>query len=527
MAGNGKDLLLGKLTLNIKDVEDKAKKVEKLLDSMKQKSDNFSSSDGVKGLSKAFQDLANSAPQIKQNFSQISGVLKSATNQLTAFHSAMRKVYDLESRPKTKDQLEYNRLIKEQFEVNKRIAQLESTQRTTIGDSGRIAAEKELATLRLKESGIQREIENLRKNGISNTQKEVELARQLDAIKTNIAVKESKADSSSKQKQYNALLNEQLKIEKQLATMRDLAQNGSTDSVKTVASGELLRLEQERQYILSQISSLQEQGIKNTALEEKNARSLAEHEAKIALMRGKATEQLTVQTNQWDKIVASVTHLATSALWRTITNTFRDATNYVSSFYDALNEIRIVTGMTEEQASVVGEDYIKMAKEMSVSSAEIASAAVEFYRQGLSEEETDKRIEWATKYAKIAGIEFDEAAELVTAATNSMGVDIQRVVDVFSYLGDASASGADEIGIAMQRASGAANEAGLSFEWLGAYIATVSERTRQAPEVIGTAFNSIMARLHNIKAKGFNEEDETKINEAVDCNRTCNVVTHY
>ena len=56
-------------------------------------------------------------------------------------------------------------------------------------------------------------------------------------------------------------------------------------------------------------------------------------------------------------------------------------------------------------------------------------------------------------------------------------------------------------------------EAGLSFEWLGAYIATVSEKTRQAPELIGTAFNSMMSRLHTIRKTGFNEEDETQIND--------------
>lgn len=94
-----------------------------------------------------------------------------------------------------------------------------------------------------------------------------------------------------------------------------------------------------------------------------------------------------------------------------------------------------------------------------------------------------------------------------------MELEAQKVADVFVYLGDASASGADEIGIAMQKASASAQEAGVSFEWLGAYIAAVSEKTRQAPEVIGTAFNSIMARLHNIKATGFNEEDATRVND--------------
>lgn len=150
---------------------------------------------------------------------------------------------------------------------------------------------------------------------------------------------------------------------------------------------------------------------------------------------------------------------------------------------------------------------------MSVSATEIATAAVEFWRQGLSEDEVDRRLVATTQYAKISAMEFDEAAELITAATNTMEISAQRVVDVFAYLGDASASGPDEIGIAMQKASASAMEFGLSFEWLGAYIATISEQTRLAPEVIGTSINSIMARLHSIKQKGFSEEDETRIND--------------
>jgi len=91
--------------------------------------------------------------------------------------------------------------------------------------------------------------------------------------------------------------------------------------------------------------------------------------------------------------------------------------------------------------------------------------------------------------------------------------NIERIVDVFLYLGDTAATSGEEIGKAMQKASASATEFGLSFEWLGTYIATVAEQTRQAPESIGNAFNSMLARLHNIKQKGFNEEDETKIND--------------
>ena len=160
---------------------------------------------------------------------------------------------------------------------------------------------------------------------------------------------------------------------------------------------------------------------------------------------------------------------------------------------------------------------------MSVSATEVAKAAVEFWRQGLGEDETEKRLKASIQYAKISAMEFDEAAELITAATNTMEVSAQHVADIFAYLGDASASGADEIGIAMQKASASAVEFGLSFEWLGAYIATISEKTRQAPEVIGTSLNSIMARLHSIKAKGYNEEDATQINDVAKALATIDV----
>lgn len=133
------------------------------------------------------------------------------------------------------------------------------------------------------------------------------------------------------------------------------------------------------------------------------------------------------------------------------------------------------------------------------------------------------RLEETIKYAKISGLEFQTAAELVTAATNSMDLSADRVVDVFAYLGDASASGADEIGTAMQKASAAAQEFGLSFEWLGSYIAVISEKTRLAPEVIGTSINAMLARLHAIRSTGYNSEDETKINDIAKALDTVNV----
>lgn len=189
------------------------------------------------------------------------------------------------------------------------------------------------------------------------------------------------------------------------------------------------------------------------------------------------------------------------------------AVEYASTYYDKLNEIRVVTGKTEQEAEQIGASYRKLAKEMKVTSTELSQAAVKFYRQGLNDTQVNKRLESVTKYAKIANIEFDTAAELVTAATNSMDVDVDRVIDVFMRLGDSAATSGEEVGKAMQKAAASASTFGVDFEWLATWITTVSEKLRTAPETIGNAFNTMMARMHSIKQKGYNDEDTTKIND--------------
>lgn len=205
--------------------------------------------------------------------------------------------------------------------------------------------------------------------------------------------------------------------------------------------------------------------------------------------------------------------VATMVLLRGIRSLWNNMTEYAETYYDKMNEIRVVTGKTEEDAEALGERYRDLAREMKVSSTSIAEAAVTYFRQGLGDEDVEERLRYTTMYAKVAGVEFSQAAELMTAAMNGMGLSADHVADVWLYLGDSAGTSGEEIGLAMQKTAASADMVGLSFEKLGAYIATMSEKTRQAPQVIGTALSSMFARLQQIKEKGFNEEDETRIND--------------
>ena len=232
---------------------------------------------------------------------------------------------------------------------------------------------------------------------------------------------------------------------------------------------------------------------------------------------------------KWTNTLVSIAGAASLAVLK---KQWSEAINYATEYYDRLNEIRVVTMKTESEAKKIGQDMRNLAKEMKVTSTELSKAAVTFYRQGLTDSEVQDRLKWVTEYAKIANIEFDEAAQLMTSAINTMGDSIEQsgfanvvehIADVWLYLGDNAATSGEEIGKAMQKASASAQAFGLSFEWLGTYIATVSEQTRQAPEQIGTAFNTMFARMHQIKAKGFNDDDAKTINDVAKALATINV----
>ena len=73
------------------------------------------------------------------------------------------------------------------------------------------------------------------------------------------------------------------------------------------------------------------------------------------------------------------------------------------------------------------------------------------------------------------------------------------------YVGDAVATGADEVGIAMQKTAASAGIANLTLEQTSAIIGTISSITREAAEVIGTSVNAMISRYAKITQTGMNQ----------------------
>lgn len=315
--------------------------------------------------------------------------------------------------------------------------------------------------------------------------------------------------STAKQEAYNNALRENLRVSKEIISLEGKkSSSGSAEVQARIAS-----LKQQQANAQAQITSLEGQGVSNEKL-----KAQCEDEISAAKAR-QAAQQAAVNQAETQALNRLMSMVKMYVVMRGLRTLWRNATTYAQEYYDKLNEIQIVTQKSDTQMQNISNTFKNMAKGLKISSTDIATAATTFYRQGLDEEETKSRTKWASMYAKITAQSFDEAATQVTASVNSMGISAQEVVDVFTYLGDNSASSGAEIGEAMQKAAAAAAEFGLDFRTLGAYIATVSETTRQEAKTIGTAFNSIFARWHNIKKTGYDVDDNGNVTGTNDIER--------
>ncbi len=198
-----------------------------------------------------------------------------------------------------------------------------------------------------------------------------------------------------------------------------------------------------------------------------------------------------------------------------VIDAIKNGVSYISQLDNSLNEIRIVTGKTQDEVLGLAESYNKLAKNMSVTTTEIASEAANLFRQGLNESEVEERMKAIIQYAKISSISLEQSDQIITATANATGESVQKIIDIFAMLGDSTASGADEIGEALQKVASAAENSGLSLEKSASWIATISSITRESASTIGRSINSIISRYEQIKSTGFNSEDTTKLNDVV------------
>ena len=170
----------------------------------------------------------------------------------------------------------------------------------------------------------------------------------------------------------------------------------------------------------------------------------------------------------------------------------------------AMTETAVVTKYDVSDMWNMLPRYTKIANELGATTKGAYETMTLYFQQGLGQQSAFEIGTETMKMARIAGLDYVKATDMMTAALRGFNMELnatsaQRVNDVYSELAARTASNTQEIGEAMQRTASIAASAGMSFEGTSAFLAQMIETTREAPENLGTAMKTIVARFQELK----------------------------
>ena len=222
-----------------------------------------------------------------------------------------------------------------------------------------------------------------------------------------------------------------------------------------------------------------------------------------ALKRQHAEEfNFTRQAQNIDRQIQS--YFGLTQMIRKVGNIARDAFNTVKELDKAMTETAVVTNFSVGDMWEMLPTYTEQANKLGSTIKDVYEAATLYYQQGLNTNQAMGLANETLKMARIGGLEAAEATDMMTAALRGFNMEInqtsaQRINDVYSQLAAITASNTREIGTAMEKTASLANSANMDFATTSAFLAQMIETTREAPENLGTAMKTIVARFQEMK----------------------------
>jgi hypothetical protein len=193
----------------------------------------------------------------------------------------------------------------------------------------------------------------------------------------------------------------------------------------------------------------------------------------------------------------------------------REAVQTVKELDKELTEQAMVTGLTRQQTYKLVKSYQDLAQQTGATTKEVAGVATEYMKQGKSIQEAMTLTEAAVSAAKVARVSTADSVNYLTTALNGFQLaaeDAMLVSDKFAAVAASSATDYDELAIALSKVASQANLAGMSIDYTTALLTKGLETTREAPETMGTALKTIIARMRELSDYGETLEGDIDIN---------------
>lgn len=180
----------------------------------------------------------------------------------------------------------------------------------------------------------------------------------------------------------------------------------------------------------------------------------------------------------------------------------REMVQNVKVVDDAMTNLRMATGVTKSDAADLMDTYSEMGTELKTLGTDVATASTEFMKQGESIESANKLAQDSIVLSKIGDLSAEDSTKYLTAALKGYKMEATEAMDVVDKISTVDLMSATDVGglaEGMSKVAGSANLAGLEMDTLLGYLAAIGEVTQQDMSSVGTAFNTILARMGNIK----------------------------
>jgi hypothetical protein len=104
-----------------------------------------------------------------------------------------------------------------------------------------------------------------------------------------------------------------------------------------------------------------------------------------------------------------------SSVFNNLSNSVQKAYDYTVKLDKSLNDIRIVTGLSADEMDKFAVQANRVAKDLGRSTKDFTQAALIYYQQGLSSQESQARAEVTMKAANVTGQSGQDVSEQLTA----------------------------------------------------------------------------------------------------------------
>ena len=218
----------------------------------------------------------------------------------------------------------------------------------------------------------------------------------------------------------------------------------------------------------------------------------------------------------WDSLKRTAGWQISSLAIHGIQSALSDAYHYAEDLNKSLNNIRIVTGYSADRMADFAKQANKAARELSSTTLDYTDASLIYYQQGLDDKAVKERTDTTIKMANVTGTAAETVSQQMTAVWENFMKDGQHATeyyaDVMAALGATTASSTDEIAEGLEKFAAVADTVGLSYEYATAALATITAKTRQSADIVGTALKTLFARIEGLKL-GETLDDGTTLNK--------------